>query len=744
MKILTLLRRMKFALTLFSISVLLVQILSGQTDEKAISFDSKAILVNGERQLIISGEMHYSRSPRELWPQLLDRSKNMGLNCVASYIFWNFHEPQKDVYDFSGQRDLGYFLRLCKERELNVILRIGPYCCAEWNFGGYPPYLREEPGITLRTFNRPYMQRVEKYFEHLAAEIRPYLATNGGPVIMVQVENEYLNIAKRYGEEGQRYLRWVVDLAKRLGLDVQTITCEGGAPGSVECVNGHSIPLQRIEKHKTLHPDQPLIWTELWPGWYDTWGFQHHIRDPRNIAYHLLSFLTRGGTGWNYYMWHGGTNFGRTAMYLQTTSYDFDAPLDEYGKPSLKGVYLERLHKAVLANKNYLLQSERVQQILPSGLVQTTWKGDKDFIILINNTDKQRKSGKIEVSPFGGCILDSSGKVIFDVQGDYAATQKNYKTGEWNALVAPGSWKAWHEPFPVNRTTGFVSSSSPLEQLGLTHDNSDYCWYSSRFNAVPGEQKLEIPYGGDFFYIYVDGKLVSQSQPPFLENRGSTMPDDADNPPVYANMLEELKLKEFHHTFTLTNVGPGVHRIDILSVALGLVKGDWQISGSMNTERKGIWQDILMNGEVIKDWEMRPYMEGEKLNIVNTPSCAGWTTLNEPQPCTWYKTEFSLAPGQLHDEVHYRIDATGLGKGMLFLNGHALGRYWLIEANGYGADKSWHEEKTDGLGLAPAGKPTQQYYHVPRGWLKTENQLIIFEEQAASPVKVSLQTRINE
>src|ERR1035437_7155883 len=175
---------------------------------KNIGFDSRAITVNGHRTLLISGEMHYARAPRPLWPALLDRSVACGLNCIASYIFWNVHEPRRDVYDFSGDHDLGYFIKLCGDRGLHVILRLGPYCCAEWNYGGFPPYLRDEPGLAIRTFNEPYLQRVEKYFRHLMAEVRPYLTSRGGPVILVQVENEYSNVAKRYGKAGQRYLAW--------------------------------------------------------------------------------------------------------------------------------------------------------------------------------------------------------------------------------------------------------------------------------------------------------------------------------------------------------------------------------------------------------------------------------------------------------------------------------------------------------------------------------------------------------
>lgn len=708
-----------------------------------VSFDSRAILINGERQLLISGEIHYARSPRELWPQLLDRSVSMGLNCVASYVFWNVHEPQKDVYDFSGQRDIGYFLKLCKERNLNVILRVGPYCCAEWNYGGYPPYLRDEPGIVIRTYNAPYLNRVEKYFEHLAAEVRPYLATNGGPVIMIQVENEYSNVAKRYGEEGQHYLKWMVELAGRVGLNVQTITCEGGAPGSIECVNGHSITLKTLERHQTNNPGQPLIWTELWPAWYDTWGLQHHLRDARNIAFHILNFLSNGGTGWNYYMWHGGTNFGRTSMYLQTTSYDFDAPLDEYGRPTIKGLYLARLHEAIKANCKAILEGERIQKSLSSGMKKTTWtNGQEQLTLYVNDTENSCTEGGLTLFPRSASLFDSKGAIIFDSQKDNVVTQSVTILPYWKSLVVPQSWQGWSEPMPTERIDDAVLNIQPVEQLSLTRDQSDYCWYSSSFTTgIKGSQKIDITYGGDFLYIYLDGKLITQSQPPFMENRGSTMPEDPNHPYVFANALEELKLQGFRHNFILNDIGTGKHRLDILATSLGLIKGDWQISGSMNLERKGIWQDVLINNKVLTNWEMRPFLVGEQLNIPTQIKLVNWTKLVKPNPCTWFKTNFQLTQAVLQSDADFRIDAVGLGKGMLFINGHMLGRYWLIEGNGYGADESWLYIPLNGLSQAPAGQPTQQYYHVPKAWLKENNQLIIFEEQPNLPFKVNLQIR---
>lgn len=685
---------------------------------KNVRYDSRSFIVDDERVMLISGEMHYARSPRDLWPALLDRSVACGVNCIASYIFWNFHEPKKDVYDFSGDRDLGYFLRLCAERNLHVILRAGPYCCAEWNYGGYPPYLIDEPGITIRTYNKPYMNRVEKYFEQLTAVIRPHLATNGGPVILVQVENEYANVAKRYGEDGQRYLAWMADLAVKLGMNVPIIMCEGGTETAVDTVNGFSISDKRLAEFSEEHPEMPITWTEFWPAWYDTWGFQRHYRDPRNMARHLLRFIARGGSGWNYYMWHGGTNFGRNSMYLQTTDYGFDAPIDEFGRITLKGAYLSRLHHVLADNQQILLTGDRTAIKYDNGVEEITWQfGDNDIKLRMD----------------GNCyILLIDGNVIFDTDADYAKVKDNYSSPEWTYVEPLKNWLSHPEPFPMNRPDAIIAEQ-PVEQLSLTHDDSDYCWYSTNITIdTDGPVNLLIPYGGDQFYIYLDGKLAAFSQPPFIENRGATMPGGSG--PV-ANDLETLMRDGFRHEFTFNAVA-GNHRLDILACALGLIKGDWQIAGPMNTEKKGIWQPVFINGNEISGWEMRPFLHAEKVCAVD------WTPVSiDVPPCTWYRSEIVLSAEMLASDADFRIDMAGMGKGKLFVNGHALGRYWLIIGDGYGPDGNWLDQELEGIYLGPENEPTQRYYHVPKCWLKEENTILLFEEQECSPANVALQIR---
>ena len=702
---------------------------SPQIDTVPVTFDPISFKINGERVLLIMGEIHYSRSPRQSWPDLLDRSVAAGLNCIAAYVFWNWHEVRRGVYDFSGDHDLGYFLSLCAERNLYVLLRSGPYCCAEWNYGGYPPYLRNEPDITIRTWNEPYLNRVEKYFQHLVPEFRTYLATNGGPIILVQVENEYANVAKRYGEAGQRYLVWMESLARRLGVDVPVIMCEGGAEGAVETLNGFSIWEERAANFRADHPGMPLIWTELWPAWYNTWGYQQHVRDADNIGYHLLSFIGDGGAGWNYYMWHGGTNFGRTSMYLGPTSYDFDSPLDEYGRPTLKSEYVARIHQVLSDNASVFLNGERNAEPGENGARRVVWK-------LGRRTIELKLNSKVR-----SACLRVQGRVVFDTKKDFASMQRAFRSPAWKAMPPFGQWRTWKEPLPAEREDQPTTSAQPIEQLLLTNDETDYCWYSANISIrQAGVHLLEIPYAGDVLSLFVDGRLVARTQPPFLECRGPTRAVSPSRGSE-VNALEEQN-GNYRQAFRF-KAGEGDHRIDILAAAIGLIKGDWMVSGPMNTECKGIWGKVQCDGREVKRWEMRPGLIGERVGIDRAPEAVTWRKAGRmAPPCSWYLTEFPLTKQRLAADADYRLDADGLGKGMLFLNGHPLGRHWLIEADGYGADESWHNKEVHGLTLLPKGQPTQRYYHLPRAWMRDLNVLVIFEEEAVRPDSIRLETRV--
>jgi hypothetical protein len=699
--------------------------------DAAVTYDESSVILKGRRLLISSGEVHYPRSTRAMWPIVLKRSKALGLNTIATYVFWNFHETSRGVFDFSGERDLGHFLDLCQQNELSVFLRVGPYICAEWNYGGYPPYLRDEPGITIRTMDRPYTARVEEYFHRLAEVVLPRLASNGGPVILLQVENEYANVARRYGENGQQYLRWIVELARQVGFaTVPTTTCEGGAQGAIETSNGFPIPAERIAAVRKSHPGTPLLWTELYPAWYQVWGGRiAPARSPRGIAAAILDFVSRGGSGWNYYPWHGGTNFGRNSMYLQTPTYDFHAALDEYGCVTQSGMFLGRFHAFMQEHSAILFEGARSENVANAERT-VTWQSNAGVLQLVQKGYDAAASHRrpAETANVQVRLLDGSGNVLFDLDNEYETVTKTFSTSEWKSVTANEEqapvWQVWDEPLPPDRKDNGTIAMDPVEQLSLTKDSTDYCWYSAELHVnQSGQQEIVIPYGGDFFYVYIDSILAGSSKLPLQEDRGAITPDDPAHLRIVANVSEQNKEHGFRHSFVLPSLAAGDHRMDILAVALGMIKGDWQIASPMNFERKGIWEGVLLNGTRLQHWTMRPGLVGEKRVMAAHPETISWQEESGLRPLRWHKTRIDASASLLAAPAVFRLDAVGLGKGMIWVNGRMIGRHWLSEA------------------ASPPDTPSQRYYHVPADWLRSSNEIHILEEQAASPANVRLQFR---
>lgn len=716
-----------------------------------VAADARSLIIHGKRRLILSGEIHYARIPRAEWERVLDRTKEAGINCVACYVFWNVHEPREGVFDFSGRADLGAFLRLCGERGLDCIVRVGPYCCAEWNYGGFPSWLRDIPGITLRTWNEPYIDRVQKYFSVLIPQILPQLASRGGNVILVQVENEYNNVAKRYGDGGLKYLAWIVEYVKSLGIDIPTITCEGGAPGAIEGVNGFSVH-EVARKHRARHPDMPLLWTENWPGWYDTWGYEHHVRDAHEIGYEVLRFIGVGGSGVNYYMWHGGTNFGRTSMYLQTTSYGFDAPLNEWAEPTEKYRVLVKLHRALLACQDLLLEGDRREKSLDKDgtLFSVTWtRGTKKCVLTVNAGTIPRKvspgAGKPLLHPAAAACLwtfqEGVGKPVWR-SWPAATTRPQARTpaNPWKPAASAGSsWLSFPEPRPSQRRDG-ITASDPIEQLLLTHDATDYCWYATDVQAAaPRRATLHIERGGDFFYVFVNGQLADFTHGRLQEIRGPTL-SPRKITVIPSNPLEESVLTSgkngYAHTFSLA-LERGTNRIEILACALGLIKGDWQLALSMQYERKGIWDAVSLDGKRLKGWRHYPGLIGEKLRLdeafLADHSPVAWKARRRNEPLTWYLQEFELPHHKLGPQIVWAFDASGVGKGALWLNGHGLGRVWQVPALGIGADPL-----APVIGTTGPGQPTQRYYRIPSSWLRPQNRLLFLSEEGLQPGREAL------
>lgn len=306
-----------------------------------ITYKGNSFYLDGEPFVIISGAMHYFRIPREYWRDRLIKLKECGFNTVETYTCWNLHEPKEGVFDFSGILDVGAYIDLAREVGLHVILRPGPYICAEWDLGGLPSWLLKYENMTLRCMDEQYLSKVRPYYEQLLSRIRPRLASAGGNVIMLQVENEYGS----YGND-KEYLNCVLDIYKELcpgclyfTSDGPTYTMLNGGtlPQCLSVANFGSKPEEAQKVMSEFRPDQPFMCGEYWDGWFDHWGDAHHQRPTEEIVRDFKVFMDNDWSI-NVYMFHGGTNFGfmnganHKGIYEPTiTSYDYGALLSEAG-----------------------------------------------------------------------------------------------------------------------------------------------------------------------------------------------------------------------------------------------------------------------------------------------------------------------------------------------------------------------------------------------------------------------------
>jgi beta-galactosidase len=313
----------------------------------ALVADSGRFLLNGAPYQIIAGSMHYARIPRADWRQRLQMARAMGLNTITTYVFWNFHEPTPGVYDFSGRHDIAAYIRTAQEVGLHVILRPGPYVCAEWDLGGYPAWLLADSDMVLRSTYPGFTAPAQRWLDRLGKELVPLLASHGGPIIAVQIENEYGS----FGHDSS-YMAWQRDALRHAGFgSVLLYTADGPPelpagtlPGVPAVVNfGPGGARSAFARLAAFRPDGPRMTGEYWAGWFDQWGGRHNTTNAAQQT-HELAWMLDQGYSVNLYMFHGGTTFGfmnganvdNGHYHPQTTSYDYDAALDESGRPTAK------------------------------------------------------------------------------------------------------------------------------------------------------------------------------------------------------------------------------------------------------------------------------------------------------------------------------------------------------------------------------------------------------------------------
>ena len=599
---------LKMKCKFFNITLLLLLIsYTGFSQAKhTFEVNNGNFLYDGKPIQIHSGEMHFARVPRPYWRQRLKMMKAMGLNAVATYVFWNYQETAPGVWDFkTDSRDVAAFVKTAQEEGLFVILRPGPYACAEWEFGGYPWWLQKNKDLVIRTNNKPFLDSCRVYINKLAEQVKNLQITHGGPIIMVQAENEFGSyVAQRKDIPLSQHTAYSMAIKQELldaGFDVPLFTSdgswllEGGSiAGALPAVNGEDDTAKVKETINKYHSNQgPYMVAEFYPGWFDSWGQDYNSVTAGDATKQTKKYL-KAGISFNYYMAHGGTNFGFTtgANYDEThgitpdiTSYDYDAPISEAGWETPK---YDSLRNAI--------QSFTHEQLPPVP------------------------------SPFKVIAIPV---IKFNESVDLFSLTKN---------MVP------------------VQSDTPLTFEDL-NQGFGYVLYRRKFNQ-PVSGKLVLNGLRDYALVYVNGKMIGEL------NRNT-------------------------NTFSLDINIPFNSTLDILVENMGRINYGSQITKNL----KGIISPVIVDGnEITGKWQMFKFPMSQSPQVASGSNKA---LIGNP---ALYHATFML-----NETGDTFLDMNSWGKGIVFINGHNLGRYW---------------------GIGP-----QQTLYVPGCWLnKGRNDIMVFEQ----------------
>ncbi|MFY0255000.1 beta-galactosidase family protein [Chitinophaga sp. 30R24] len=575
-------------------------------NKHSFALSKTEFLLDGKPFQMISGEMHPARIPHEYWRHRIQMAKAMGCNTIAAYVFWNYQEPVKGQFNFkTGNHNIAEFIRIAQEEGMWVLLRPGPYVCAEWEFGGLPSYLLQMPDIKVRCMDPRYMQAVSSYITHLAAEVKPLLVTHGGPVLMMQIENEYGS----YGND-KEYLYALKDLWVKSGIDIPFYTADGPTAFMLEAgsVEGAAIGLDSGSSEADFaaaakqNPNVPAFSSESYPGWLTHWGEQWQRPGIDGIS-REVKFLMDTKRSFNLYVIHGGTNFGFTAgansggkggYEPDITSYDYDAPINEQGNATPKYMALRQLIGA------YLPKGKKLPAI-PAPIPAI---GIPAF----------------NMTPF---------------------------TAVWDHLPQPV-----HSPQPMSfeaygQDYGFMLYKTTL----IGHKNG----------------KLTIKDLHDYATVFLNGKYIGKIDRRLGEHTIELPHSDVKNP-----VLEILV--------------EGMGRINFADALI---------------DRKGITDRVVLEGMTLMNWEVYSLPMNEKFVEGLTASSA-----NADKPGQFFKGTFQLdKPGDTY------IDMSAWKKGIVWVNGHNLGRYWEIGP--------------------------QHRLYCPAPWLKQGiNEIVVFDLHQAVPAPV--------
>ncbi|MDQ2720868.1 MAG: beta-galactosidase [Bacteroidota bacterium] len=593
--------------TTFSL-FLLIAIVATSFAQQKHSFEIKDgnFLYDGKTIQIHSGEMHFARVPKTYWKQRLEMIKAMGLNTVATYVFWNYQETSPGVWDFkSDNRNIAQFIKTAQEVGLFVILRPGPYACAEWEFGGYPWWLQKEKSLVIRANNKPFLDSCRTYINHLATQIKDLQITHGGPIIMVQAENEFGSyVAQRKDISLKDHKAYSAAIKQQLidaGFDVPLFTSDGSGlfnggtiAGTLPTANGED-NIDNLKKVVNEYHDGkgPYMVAEFYPGWLDHWAEAFQKVSTKSVVEQTEKYL-KAGVSFNFYMVHGGTNFGFTSganydnehdIQPDITSYDYDAPISEAGWATPK---YKALRELFLKNVSYKIPP------IPA---------------------------PIPVIEIPSIKLNKAVDLFTFIEKISAVESDTPKTFE-----------------ELNQGYGYVL-------------------YSKHFTQ-PINGKLEIKGLRDYALIYINGKKVGEL------NR------------YYKNYSCDIEIP-----FNAT--------LEILVENWGRINYGAEIIHNL----KGIISPVTIAGNnIIGNWKMYKLPMNKEPDLKSFPN-----KYNEDHPAI-YNGAFTLS--KTGDTF---LDMSKWGKGIVFVNGHNLGRYWN------------------------AGP--QQTLYLPGCWLKKgANKIAVFEQ----------------
>ncbi len=530
----------------------------------------KDFLLDGKPFRIMAGEIHYQRIPREYWADRLMKIKAAGLNTVGTYVFWNALEPEPGQWDLTGGNDLAAFIRTAQRVGLWVIVRPGPYACAEWDFGGLPAWLLRTPDIKVRCSDPRYLAACESYVLKLGGVLQDLQVHRGGPVLMVQVENEYGS----YGND-RDYMLALKGFWDKAGLEVPLFTADGATPYMLEAgtIPGAAIGLDPGTNEKAfaeaarLERGVPIFCSELYPGWLTHWG-EAWARVKTEEFLPDLRWLLDNGKSFSLYMFHGGTNFGFTAganfsdkYQPDVTSYDYDAPLDEAGRPTPKYFAIRDI---LARDKPRTAKLPRLPEPVPAIAIR-------------------------------GIDLDESASVFDNLP-------------------------------PAVRS----AQPSPMESYGQNHG---FILYRTKLLGHRGG-KLVVTDLHDYATVFVDGRYLGTID----RTKGETGLD-------------------------IPQAAPANERVDILVEAMGRIN-----YGPRLLDRKGITDRVTLNNMTLMGWDVHPLPMDEDyrglLRFGRRPA---------ERPGNFFRGRFDL---QSVGDTY--LDMSGWKKGVVWVNGHNLGRYWEI------------------------------------------------------------------